>query len=88
MATGGDWTLDDSTIAQLAPHISIHDMATIALSYMKISAATLKNLKDDTRGSAEAFNREVLQTWRNRYSGPDQRLVSMSPALFGRKILR
>ena len=78
MATGGDWTLDDSTIARLAADISINDMVTVAESYMKISPEKIKNLRDENRGSAEAVNREILRTWRNSYYGPDQRLVSES----------
>ena len=76
MATGGDRTLDDSTIARLAAAISINDMTTIALSHMKINSEKIKNLRDENRGSAEAFNREVLQTWMYRFPGPHHRLVS------------
>ena len=81
MATGGEWTLDDSTIAQLAPHISIHHMATIAQSSMNISAVGIENMRDDARGSAVAFNREVLETWKNNYRGPNPRLVSVNQGL-------
>ena len=75
MATGGDWTLDDSTIARLAKDISTKHLVTIAESYMKISYTTIENIKFDYR-EAEAINGEILRTWRNRYSGSDQRLVS------------
>ena len=75
MATGGDWTLDDSTVARLAHHISTKHMVTIAESYMKISHTTIENIKHENR-EAEAINREIIGTWRNSYSGPDQRLVS------------
>ena len=76
MATGGDWTLDDSTIVQLAADISINDMVTVAESYMKISSENIKNLRDENRGSAEAVNREILSTWIYRFPGPHHRLVS------------
>ena len=75
MATGGDWTLDDSTVARLAPHISTKHMVTIAESYMKISHTTIENIQHNKRDDAEAINREILRTWKNSYSGPDQRLV-------------
>ena len=75
MATGGDWTLDDSTIAQLAADISINDMVTVVESYMKISPEKIKNLRDENRGSAEAVNREILRTWIYRFPGPHHRLV-------------
>ena len=75
MATGGDRTLDDSTTARLAAVLSTKNMVTIAESYMKISHTTIENIKYENR-EAEAINREILGTWRNSYSGPDQRLVS------------
>ena len=76
MATGGDWTLDDSTIAQLAADISINDMVTVAESYMKISPQKIKNLRDENRGNAEAVNREIIRAWIYRFPGPHHRLVS------------
>ena len=76
MATGGDWTLDDSTITRLAADISINDMVTVAESYMKMSPEKIKNLRDENRGSAEAVNREILRTWIYRFPGPHHRLVS------------
>ena len=82
MAAGGDWTLDDSTIAQLAADISINDMVTVAESYMKISPEKIKNLRDENRGSAEAVNREILRTWIYRFSGPHHRLVRMCRMFF------
>ena len=83
MATGGDWTLDNSTIARLAAAISINDMATIAQSHMKISSEKIKNLRDENRGSAEAFNREVIRTWMYKFPGPYHRLVSINKELSG-----
>ena len=81
VTTGGDWTLDDSTISLLAAEISRKDMETIAQSYMKISIAGTENMRDDARDSAEAFNRKVLEKWRNKYSGPNPRLVSVNQCL-------
>ena len=81
MATGGDWTLDDSCIARFAKDISPKHMVTIAESYMKISGETIENIQHDKRDDAEAINREILRTWRNSYSRPDQRQVSGSHCL-------
>ena len=77
MATGGDWPLDDSCIARLATVVSTKHMVTIAESYMKISHTTIENIQYDKRDDAEAVNREIIGTWRNSYSGPDQRQVRM-----------
>ena len=81
MASGGDWTLDDNTIARLATVVSTKHMVTIAESYMKIRHETIENIQHDMRDDAEAINREILRTWRNSYFGPDQRQVSGSHCL-------
>ena len=81
MATGDDWTLDDSIIARLATVVSTKHMVTIAESYMKISHTTIENIKYENR-EAEAVNREIIGTWRNSYSGPDKKLVSELHNLF------
>ena len=82
MATGRDWTLDDSTLARLAADISINDMVTVAESYMKISPEKIKNLRDENTGSAEAVNREIIRTWMYMFPGPDQKLVSANHTVF------
>ena len=51
-------------------------MAAIAEGYMDISDETIKNKKYENKGSAEAFNREMLKYWSYKNSGDDKVYVS------------
>ena len=74
---GGDPNqLTPSQIVRLAAPISMNNMATIAEGYMDIDDATIKNRKSENKDDAEAFNREIIKIWRNRYSGSNQVKVS------------
>ena len=57
---------------RLGRAISSSDMESIALGYMNIDKAVIKSLKDTHRGNTEAFNRDIIELWANRNSGPDQ----------------
>ena len=72
MATGRNSILSDRKIVQLAPAIAAKDMKTIAEGYLDIAPETVKNIDDEKRGDAEAFNREIIRYWRNRNPGRDQ----------------
>ena len=63
-------------IVRLAAAISMNNMAAIAEGYMEIDEATIKNKKSENKDDAEAFNREIIKTWRNKYSGSNQVKVS------------
>ena len=38
-------------------------MESIALGYLNIKSARVKNLKDENKDNSEAFNREVIDEW-------------------------
>ena len=62
----------------------MNNMAAIAEGYMDIDDATIKNKKSENKDDAEAFNREIIRIWRNRYSGSNQ--VKVSRFLFIHKM--
>ena len=53
-------------VVSLAAAIPINEMRAIAEGYMGFSAESVKNLLDDNKGQAEAFNREVIRKWANK----------------------
>ena len=79
MATGGGdpGRLTPPQIVGLAAAISADNMAAIALGYMGISHATIKNLQHENKGEAQAFNTEIIKNWANRNSGSSQVTVSI-----------
>ena len=68
--------LTNEYIVQLGRAISSPDMESIAVGYFKIDEETIKNLRYEHRGNAEAFNRGVLKLWANQNPGSDQVEVS------------
>ena len=85
MATRGEGDPDQLTpqqIVRLAAAISMNNMAAIAEGYMAIDDATIKNKKSENKDDAEAFNREIIKIWRNKYSGSYQ--VKVGELLIGR----
>ena len=54
-------------IVHLGAAISINDMEPIAEGYMDIEPETVKNLRDENRGKAEAFNRAIIRYWINKH---------------------
>ena len=78
MAAGGDWTLTNSDIARLAAAISSTNMDTIAVRYLDMDPDTLESMRDQHRGKAEAFNREVIKRWAYKHSSPHQVQVNLS----------
>ena len=66
MATGGDLgILSPCQIVRLGAVISTDDMEAIAEGYMNITDETIKNLRYENRGKAQAFNRAVIKQWAN-----------------------
>ena len=63
--------LTQKQIVRLGAAISADSMAAIAEGYMDISDETIKNIKSENK-KAEAFNREIIKIWRNKY--PDDQL--------------
>ena len=55
-------------------------MESIALGYLNIKPARLKNLKDENNNDSEAFNREVIQEW--IYGNPGINKEEVSITLF------
>ena len=78
MAAGGDWTLTNSDIARLAAAVSSTNMDTIAVRYLDMDPDTLESMKDEHRGKAEAFNREVIKRWAYKHPSPHQVKVKLS----------
>ena len=76
MATGGDLTLADREIEDLAQIIVMKHMATIAINYLELPYETVENLKLIRQNDYVAFNRDLLVLWRNKNPGIDQVQVS------------
>ena len=57
---------------RLARAISSPDMESIALGYLNTEEETVKNLRYEHRGNAEAFNRDILMRWAYQNPGSDQ----------------
>ena len=76
MASGGDVTLADSEIEELARVIIAKHMASIAIKDLGISQETVENLKLIRQGDYIAFNRDLLSLWRNKNQGINQVQVS------------
>ena len=58
--------LTNRQIVRLAAAISIDNMDSIAEGYMGIEPETVKNLQDENRGKAQAFNSAILRYWANK----------------------
>ena len=56
----------------LGRSIASPDMESIALGYLNFDEETIKNLRYEHRGNAEAFNRDILKKWAYQNPGPDQ----------------
>ena len=63
-------------IVRLAAALSMRDMKTIAGLSFGITAQFLTNLEDTKGTDSNAFNREIIQNWRNRTHEIDQVTVS------------
>ena len=55
--------LTSNQIVRLARVIASRNMEPIALGYLNIEPARLKNLKDENKDNSEAFNRKVIDEW-------------------------
>ena len=64
--------LSPPQIVDLAADISADKMAAIAEGYMDIPSETIKNLKYETKDSAETFNREIIRCW--AYRNPENQV--------------
>ena len=58
--------LTKSQIVRLGHAISCQNMESIALLYLDFEDETIKNIKSENRDNAEAFNREVINRWKNK----------------------
>ena len=76
MATGLGGQLTNDQKVRLARAISIRNMESIALGYLGFEEETIKNRKYENKDNAEAFNRDVINTWLNMNSGINQCEVS------------
>ena len=83
MANGGDLTLTDREIEDLAQVIVVKHMATIALKYLGLPYETVENLKLIRQNDYVAFNRDLLIRWRNKNQGIDQVQVSLKKKFNG-----
>ena len=59
--------LTNRQIVRLAAAISTDNLESIAEGYMGIEPETVKNLQDENRGKAQAFNRAILRYWANKH---------------------
>ena len=57
---------------QLSVAISANSMVKIALAYLNLSDADVKNIQNDEKGNSEAQNREILKAW--SYRNPDNQV--------------
>ena len=76
MATGLGGQLTNDQKVRLARAMSIRNMESIALGYLGFEEETIKNRKYENKDNAEAFNRDVINTWLNKNSGINQCEVS------------
>ena len=76
MATGGDLTLTDREIEDLAQVIVMKHMATVAIKYLGLPYETVENQKLIRQGDSTGFNRDLLILWRNKNPGINQVQVS------------
>ena len=76
MATGGDVSLTDSDIEQLAQVIIAKNLESIALKDLGLPHETVENLKLIRQGDYVAFNRDLLVLWRNKNPAINQVQVS------------
>ena len=76
MATGGDLTLADREIEDLAQVIVMKHMATVAIKYLGLPYETVENQKLIRQGDSAGFNRDLLILWRNKNPGINQVQVS------------
>ena len=63
MAADDEGRLTNQHYVELAREISSRNMETIAQGYLDIDIETIVPLRDEHRGNAEAFNRDVLNRW-------------------------
>ena len=75
MVTGGDFSITDQKIEDLAQVIVSKHMATIAIKYLRLPYEPVQNLERDSKDST-AFNRDLLVLWRNKNPGINQSQVS------------
>ena len=80
MAEGGDVPLTNRQIARLGAAISQDDMETFARGYLDLNDATIKNMKRGKTG--EAFNREVIDRWKNKNSKYQVTVIIFFDVLF------
>ena len=64
--------LSPPQIVDLAAAISADKMEAIAEGYLDIPSETIKNLKFETKDSAETFNREIIRCW--AYKNPENQV--------------
>ena len=77
MATGGNVSLTDNEIEQLAQVIIAKNMASIALKDLGLPHETVENLRSIRQNDYVAFNRDLLVLWRNKNPGINQIQVSL-----------
>ena len=76
MASGGDLTVTDSQIEELAEIIPSKYMATIAILYFGMTTEMVDDLEHIHQSDPIKFNRDVLVLWRNRNYGINQVQIS------------
>ena len=69
---GGNVSLADSEIEDLAQVIITKHMATFAIKYLGLPYETVENLKTIRQSDFTAFNRDLLVLWKNKNPGINQ----------------
>ena len=62
-------SISDPEIARLAPLFSPSTLETVAIQHFGVSAAQASSLKASHRENTEAFKRELLIIFRNKFHG-------------------
>ena len=89
MATGGNsGEITNRQYVELGRAISRPNMESIALAYLNIEQETIDSLKVKHREDIEAFNRDILRMWANRYVVLNQVKVRGCFTTFWGKTLR
>ena len=78
MAAGGDRSLSNRAIEELADKISVKDMISIGIKYFGVDYDTVENLKTKHKQDITWISRDLLVSWRRSNPSDDQVQVSVT----------
>ncbi len=78
-------TLPDSTLVEVVKDISPHDLDYIAVEHMGIKHHEIQDISASVREQIDMRKYQILELWRNRYTGPDARAALLEILTKARK---